>query len=129
MKLAFALVAPAFVALALGCTRSSARDALPAPLASTNSILRFDRLAKMPGATAFDALHTLPSYLSRTMRVPAPRLVLVLDGMRTSNLDFLNVIRASDLFEIRVVGESQSIGYPGEVEIVVTTRAAHRGTG
>ena len=83
----------------------------------------------MPGATAFDALHPLPSYLSRTMRVPAPRLVLVLDGMRTSNLDFLNVIRATDLFEIRVVGESQSVGYPGEVEIVVTTRAAHRGTG
>ena len=77
----------------------------------------------MPGATALDALGTMPSYFGRTTRQPAPRFILILDGTRTSNLEMLNGIQAGDVYEIRVIGESQSVGIQGEVEIVVTTIA------
>jgi hypothetical protein len=36
----------------------------------------------------------------------------------------LKGIQASDVFEIRLIGESQSLGDPGQVEIVVTTLAS-----
>ena len=35
----------------------------------------------------------------------------------------LKGIQADDVYEIRVIGESQSVGNQGEVEIVVTTIA------
>ena len=126
MQPAVALVIPAvIVALTLGCGRPPALDGRPVPAASNNSVLRADRLQKMPGSTAFDALQTLPVYMGRTQRQPAPHFVLVLDGTRTSNLEMLRGIQASEVFEIRVIGESQSIGYPGEVEVIVTTIASH----
>jgi hypothetical protein len=78
----------------------------------------------MPSSSAFDALQTLASYMGRTMRQPAPRFILILDGTRTTNLEMLKGIQASDVFEIRLIGESQSLGDPGEVEIVVTTLAS-----
>jgi hypothetical protein len=83
----------------------------------------------MPSATAFDALETMSSYFGRTTRQPTPRFVLILDGTRTSNLEMLKGIQASDVFEIRVIGESQSMGNQGEVEIVVTTVARHARVG
>lgn len=110
-------------ALAPACARPPARAGEATPAASSNSILRADWLQKMPGLTAFDALHALPAYMGRTLRQPTPRFILVLDGTRTSNLDLLRGLQASELFELRVVGESQSIGDPGEVEIIVTTLA------
>ena len=126
MRSASALVTMGvLVAFNTGCSRLPAGFAEPAPAVSSNSILRADRLQRMPGASALDALQTLPIYMGRTMRVPAPRFVLVLDGTRTSSLEMLRSIQASDVFEIRVIGESQSIGYPGEVEVIVTTLASH----
>ena|SRR5215831_165059 len=125
MRLTSALVSTAgLLAFGLGCTRPSAGVGEPAPAVSSNSILRANRLQKMPGASALDALETLPIYMGRTMRRPEPRFVLILDGTRTSSLEMLRSIQASDVFEIRVIGESQSIDRPGEVEIVVTTLAS-----
>ena len=126
MRLIAALVTTAgLLTFASGCSRPADGSAEPAPAVSSNSILRADRLQKMPGTSAFDALQTLPVYMGRTMRVPAPRFVLILDGTRTSSLEMLRGIQASEVFEIRVIGESQSIGRPGEVEIIVTTLASH----
>jgi len=67
----------------------------------------------------------LPGYVGRTTRVPAPRFVLILDGTRTSSLEMLRSIQASEVFEIHVIGESQSIDRQGEVEVIVTTLASH----
>lgn len=114
------------LALSPGCARPPERISEATPAASSSSVLRADWLQKVPGLTAMDALHTLPAYMGRTMRQPVPRFILVLDGTRTSNLDLLKGIQASELFELRVVGESQSIGDPGEVEIIVTTLARAR---
>ena len=125
MRSPIVLVAVVVVAFAVGCTRSPATPGRPAPASSSTSVLRADRLQKMPGSSAFDALQTLASYMGRTMRQPAPRFILILDGTRTTNLGMLQGIQASEVFEIRVIGESQSIGNPGEVEIVVTTLASH----
>jgi hypothetical protein len=126
MRLIAALVTTAgLLALVPACTRPPAGAGGFVPAASSNSILRAERLQKMPGSSAFDALQTLPIYMGRTMRQPAPRFVLILDGTRTSNLGMLRSIQASEVFEIRVIGESQSIGDPGEVEVIVTTLASH----
>ncbi len=130
MKSATAVVTPAvLLALALGCARPPARVADLTTAASSTTILRADRLQRMPASTAFDALETLASYMNRTTRQPAPRFILVLDGTRTSNLEMLRGIQVRDVFEIRVIGESQSLGNPGEVEIVVTTVARHNRIG
>jgi hypothetical protein len=127
MRFHGALVTTAvLLVLAPGCASFPARAGEATPAPSSTSVLRAEWLQKVPGLTALDALHTLPAYAGRTMRQPAPRFILVLDGTRTSNLDLLKGIQASDLFELRVVGESQSIGEPGEVEIVVTTLARAR---
>jgi hypothetical protein len=126
MRLIAALVTTAgLLAFVPGCTWPPAGTGGTAPAASSNSILRAERLQKMPGSSALDALQTLPIYMGRTMRQPAPRFVLILDGTRTSNLGMLRSIQASEVFEIRVIGESQSIGDPGEVEVIVTTLASH----
>jgi hypothetical protein len=126
MKPAHTLVTAAvLVVFTAGCARSPERAGQLTPAASSTSILRADRLQRMPGSTAFDALQTMATYMGRTQRQPAPRFILVLDGTRTSNVEMLKGIQASDVFEIRVVGESQSVGNPGEVEIVVTTQASH----
>lgn len=126
MRLTAALVTPAILlAFNSGCVRPPAGAGQFVPAASSNSVLRAERLQKMPGSSAFDALETLPIYMGRTMRRPAPRFVLILDGTRTSSLEMLRGIQASEVFEIRVIGESQSIGDPGEVEVVVTTLASH----
>ena len=112
------------LAMTSACGRSAApiRPATPAP--SSTSTLRADWLHRMVGLTAFDALRTLPAYMGTTMRQPSPRFILVIDGTRTSNLDLLTSIQASELFELKVVGESQSLGSTGDVEIVVTTLAS-----
>ena len=130
MRSATALVTPAvLLAFTLACARSAAPSGEATPAASSTSILRADRLQRMPGSTAFDALETMASYMSRTMRQPAPRFILVLDGTRTTSLDVLRSIQAGDVFEIRMIGESQSLGHQGEMEIVVTTVARHNRTG
>lgn len=108
-------------AFTVGCARRHSDE--PTPVASSSSVLRSDRLQRMPGATAFDALETMSSYFSRTTRQPTPRFILILDGTRTSNLEMLKGIQASDVFEMQVIGESQSLASQGEVEIVVTTVA------
>ena len=126
MRFANALVTTVvLLAFTPGCARPPVPAGQPAPVFSSTSVLRADRLQKMPSSSAFDALQTLASYMGRTMRQPAPRFILMLDGTRTTNLEMLKGIQASEVFEIRVIGESQSIGDPGEVEIVVTTLASH----
>lgn len=59
----------------------------------------------------------------------APRFILILDGTRTSNLAMPKGIQAADVFEIRLVGESPSIGDPGECKIIVTTVASRARVG
>jgi hypothetical protein len=126
MRFANALVTTVvLLAFTPGCAPSPVPAGQPAPVFSSTSVLRADRLQKMPSSSAFDALQTLASYMGRTTRQPAPRFILVLDGTRTTNLEMLKGIQASEVFEIRLIGESQSIGVPGEVEIVVTTLASH----
>jgi hypothetical protein len=126
MRFANALVTTAvLLAFTSACTRSPARGGEVTPAVSSTSVLRADRLQKMPSSSAFDALQTLASYMGRTMRQPAPRFILILDGTRTTNLEMLKGIQARDVFEIRLIGESQSLGDPGEVEIIVTTLASH----
>jgi hypothetical protein len=125
MRLSTTLVTTAgLLAVLPACTRLPAGTGELAPAVSSNSILRADRLQKMPGASALDALQTLPIYMGRTMRRPEPRFVLFLDGTRTSSLEMLRGIQASEVFEIRVIGESQSIDRQGEVDVIVTTFAS-----
>ncbi len=126
MRLANALVTTAVLLMVTpGCARPPVSAGQPWPASSSTSVLRADRLQRMPGSSALDALQTLASYMGRTMRQPAPRFILILDGTRTTNLEMLKGIQASEVFEIRVIGESQSIGHPGEAEIIVTTLASH----
>jgi len=80
----------------------------------------------MQGLTGFDALRMLPDYYGRANLSPAPPFVLIMDGTRTGYLDMLNSIQATDLYEIRVVNESQTITSGGNVEIIVTTVAGRR---
>jgi len=130
MRFANALVTTAvLLALTPGCARTPVPAGQETPAFSSTSVLRADRLQKMPSSSAFDALQTLASYMGRTMRQPAPRFILMLDGTRTTNLEMLKGIQASDVFEIRVIGESQSLGEPGEVEIIVTTLASRARVG
>jgi len=130
MRFANALVTTAvLLALTPGCARPPGRAGEPEAALSSTSVLRGDRLQKMPGSSAFDALRTLATYMGRTTRQPAPRFILILDGTRTTNLEMLKGIQASEVFEIRVIGESQSLGEPGEVEIIVTTLASRARVG
>jgi hypothetical protein len=80
----------------------------------------------MRGSTGFDALRLLPAYLSRANRSPAPRFVLIIDGTRTSDLELLKSIPATDLFEICIISESQTVTSRGDVEIIVTTLGARK---
>lgn len=80
-----------------------------------------ERLRDMSSETGFDALSRMPAYLARVHQTPAPPFVLILDGLRIHDLEMLKTIQARDLFEIRVVGESQSITGVGAVEVMVTT--------
>jgi len=126
MRFANALVTTVvLLAFTPSCARPPVGVGELAPAFSSTSILRADRLQKMPGSSAFDALQTLASYTGRTTRQPAPRFILIIDGTRTTNVEMLKGIQASEVFEIRLVGESQSIGNPGEAEIIVTTFARH----
>jgi hypothetical protein len=78
-------------------------------------------LRTMTGFTALDALRMLPAYYARVNQRPAPTFVLVIDGARTSYLDMLSSIQATDLLEIRVVNQSHTTATGGEAEIIVTT--------
>jgi hypothetical protein len=75
----------------------------------------------MRGLTGFDALRLMPDYFSRANRSPAPRFVLIIDGTRTSDVEMLKSIPATDLFEIRIISESQTVASGGDVEIIATT--------
>jgi hypothetical protein len=111
------------VPLLAACASTMPRGSEIAPLPSSHAVLTADRLRKMVGVTAFDALRTMPSFLSLTTRQPGPRFLLIIDGARTSTLDLLKNFQATDLLEIRVVGDSQSLDSSGEVQILVITQA------
>jgi hypothetical protein len=129
MKPAIGSVAAAVVvALTVACSPNvfvSGRDATPSP--SSHSLIAAERLRKMPGLTGFDALRMLPDYLGRANRRPAPRFMLIIDGAHTSEVELLKTILATDLFEIRIVTESQTVISGGDVEIIVTTLGGRRG--
>jgi hypothetical protein len=62
MRFANALVTTAvLLAFTSACTRSPVPAGQPAPVFSSTSVLRADRLQKMPSSSAFDALQTLAS--------------------------------------------------------------------
>jgi hypothetical protein len=128
MKPAIGSVAAAVVvALTVACAPSvfvSGRGATPAP--SSHSLIAAERLRRMPGLTGFDALQLLPDYYGRANRRPAPRFMLTIDGARTSDVELLKTIPATDLFEIRIVSESQTLVSGGDVEIIVTTLGGRR---
>lgn len=93
------------------------------PLASDHSTLSAQRLNKLVSLTAFDALQTMPSYMSPMHQWNAPRVVLILDGSKSHDLEVLKGIKASDVFEIRVVGDMEAGVIPGSLEVRVTTVA------
>ena len=115
------LLGAAIAAFGSACaTYSSQREGVT-QLASSHAVLTADRLRNMPGVTAFEALTTMPSFFGLTTRRPAARFLLILDGMRTSTLGPLKAIQATDVREIRVVDDSQSLVGSGEVEVIVNT--------
>jgi hypothetical protein len=85
------------------------------------SVIAAQQLGNMRGLTGFDALRVMPDYFARANRSPAPRFMVILDGTCTSDVDLLNSILATDLFEIRIISESQTVASGGDVEIIVTT--------
>src|SRR5215470_7712161 len=99
MKASLGLVVfAALAASAAGCARihvPAANDGA-FPLASEHATLSAQRLEKLVALTAFDALQSMPSYASPVRQWPAPRVVLVLDGSRSSDLEILKGIRAQD---------------------------------
>jgi hypothetical protein len=118
------LMAGVMVAAATGCASATRlNENEMAQPTSSHGILAADRLHKMVGVTAFDALRTMPSFFGLTTRQPGPRFLLIVDGLRTSNFDLLKNIQAADVVEIRVVDDSQSIDTSGQTQIVVTTIA------
>ncbi len=115
-----------FMALAAACAGvqvEAGSDGAPA-LASEHSTLSAQRLHKLVSLTAFDALQTMPSYMSPMHQWNAPRVVLILDGSKSHDLDVLKGIQASDVFEIRVVGDMEAGVIPGNLEVRVTTLGA-----
>jgi len=123
------IVAAVVLALTVACTPPSVsvsgRDATPSP--SSHSMIAADQLRKMPGLTAFDALRMMPDYFGRANRKPAPRFMLIIDGARTTDVELLKTIPATEIFEIRIVSESQTVASGGDVEIIVTTIAGRKG--
>ncbi len=49
--------------------------------------------------------------------------MLILDGSKSHDLEVLKGIKASDVFEIRVVGDMEAGVIPGNLEVRVTTVA------
>jgi hypothetical protein len=127
MKSANVLVALTVLSLTAACA-GSAGPSGPTPGYASNTVIRGDKLQKMPGASAFDALQTLPVYI-RTMRQQAPRVVLIVDGVRNGSVEILKGIQARDVFEIRMTDEAQTPAIPGEVEVIVTTLAGRARSG
>ena len=124
MKLAIGSIASAIVvALTVACTPPSvaASGGSTERLSSSHSVIAAQQLGSMRGSTGFDALRLLPAYLARADRRPAPRFVAIIDGTRTSDLELLKSIPATDLFEIRIISERQTVTSRGDVEIIVTT--------
>lgn len=85
-----------------------------------------EQLSQMQGVTALDVLRSMPAYAARVGVSQAPRFTLILDGLRAKDLDILGSIRATELFEIRIVPESQANAVYGSAEIVVTTLDGHK---
>jgi len=125
MKSVLAFVIVGVTNLSQACTSSSTFREEATQLPSSRGVLTADRLRRLEGVTAFEALRTMPAFFGVTTRQPAPRFLLILDGMRTSSLDVLRSIQATDLFELRIVHDDQSLESAGDVEIVVTTLARH----
>lgn len=95
----------------------------PMRFSNTAQVMTFEQLQKMTHETAFDALRMMPGYTGRLNQAPAQRFALILDGAYTSSLELLAGLRATDLYEIRIVGESYALRSFGGPEIVVTTLA------
>jgi hypothetical protein len=51
----------------------------------------------------------LPAYYARVHERPSPRFLLVIDGARTSYLDLLRSIQATDLLEIHVANSVRQL--------------------
>ena len=102
----------------VGCTSGRPPAAAPSPSVSA---LSAERLRNLSLSSAFEALSYIPEYLSQQNRRPAARFVLYLDGVRAGDLEALKSIRAADVREIRVVGQSRSVATGGEVEVRVST--------
>jgi hypothetical protein len=128
--------ATASLATAIGVTVAvaCARPLVSAPRATSDAmrltgrspVMTVEQLRQMPGVTALDALRTMPGYTARVGEVGAPHFTLILDGLRAKDLGVLSSIRATDLFEIRILSESQANGSFGGAEIIVTTLDGHK---
>lgn len=119
LSVASALVTALAVACSTGPRPSGGTAARQLPF--SRSTLAADQLRRMESATAFDALQTMAAYFSRASQRPPARFVLILDGSRVADLEPLKAFKARDLFEIRIVGEGQSLVGSGGVEVIVTT--------
>ena len=113
------------VALTIACAPSSItarqRSNEPGPFAAQGAGFSATLLRKMDGLTGFDVLQMLPAYSSRVSQRPSPGFTLIIDGTRTSYVDMLRSIRATDLLEIRVVSEGHTTATGSGAEIIVTT--------
>ena len=127
MKASLGFVIFAALAAAAGCAgvQMQTDDDGVLLLASEHSTLSAQRLQKLGSLTAFDAVQTMPSYFSPVHQWSPPRVVLVLDGSRSHDLDVLKGIRASDVYEIRVFGDTDAGVNRGELEVRVTTLGGH----
>jgi hypothetical protein len=81
-----------------------------------------ERLFRMRGVSAYDALQSIPSYVALMRRQPAPRVALILDDARVYDVGILKAIQAVDLSEIRINRPGESSGQTWEVELVVVTQ-------
>ena len=114
------------IAFAVACAPVTTRVTADASRLDSSPVMTAERLRKLTGLTAFDALRTMPSYFSRMNQAPTPRFTLVLDGARVSGFELLDTIQATDVLEIRIVSPYRSaLGFDGP-EVVVTTIAGRK---
>ena len=80
-----------------------------------------ERLEKMTYLTAYDALPLIPGFTRRVKQSENPHFNLWLDGTFTTEIEILKLVRATEVREMRMIGENRTLVDEGRIELVVRT--------
>lgn len=93
-------------------------------VASSLTSVPRDRLEKMTYLSAYDALPLIPGFARRVRKSENPHYNLWLDGTFTTEIEILKLVRASEVREMRMIGENRTLVDDGTIELVVRTFSA-----